>query len=221
MKKRLKFIGTILILMVGAFQLHPIFTTTSTLKEKELKGYISTKNKRIVPTEKAELAETILKESKRLDIPANLRIDGKPVNKAAFLTALIQTESVFKRKAVSYKNAKGYMQLMPATYKWMKNKSHKKYDEEAIFLAKENIPSGVDYLNLLLDEFQDLRLVCLAYNAGPGAVKRGILIESYYKKIVSIYREIQNQENGKMEAVSLALNTDEGAYETTLSRLSR
>lgn len=221
MKKRLKFIGSILILLVGVFQLHPIFTTTSTLKEKELKGYISSKNNRIVSTEKEELAATILEESKRLEIPAHLRIDGKPVNKAAFLTALIQTESVFKRKAVSYKNAKGYMQLMPATYKWMKNKSGKKYDEEAIFLAKENIPSGVDYLNLLLDEFQDLRLVCLAYNAGPGAVKRGILIESYYKKIVSIYREIQTQENGKMEEVSLALNDDDNAYETTLSRLSR
>ena len=63
--------------------------------------------------------------------------------------------------------------------------------------------------------------MCLAYNAGPGAVKKGVLIESYYNKIVSIYREIQKKENGKMEQVNLALNSDVNAYETTLSRLSR
>ncbi|MBE7410666.1 MAG: lytic transglycosylase domain-containing protein [Leptospiraceae bacterium] len=221
MKKRLKFSGSILILFAGAFQLHPILTTTSSLKENELKGYIASKNTRIIKEEESELAKTILQESKKLEIPAHLKIDGKPINKAAFLTALIQTESVFKRKAVSYKNAKGYMQLMPTTYKWIKNKSGKKHDENAIFLAKENIPSGVEYLNLLMNEFQDLRLVCLAYNAGPGAVKRGILIESYYRKIVTIYREIQNQENGKMEEKSLALNTEGNAYQATLFRLSR
>ena len=82
-------------------------------------------------------------------------------------------ESSFKPQAVSYKGARGLMQLMPATAI--------RFGVTNIFDPKQNIEGGVRYLKFLLDTFNgDVRLALAGYNAGEGAVvKYGYTIPPY------------------------------------------
>ena len=82
-------------------------------------------------------------------------------------------ESSFKPQAVSYKGARGLMQLMPATAI--------RFGVTNIFDPKQNIEGGVRYLRFLLDTFNgDVRLALAGYNAGEGAViKYGYAIPPY------------------------------------------
>jgi len=85
---------------------------------------------------------------------------------------LIYAESSFKEKAVSYKGAKGYMQIMPNTIKHIKNTTKISKDD-----PHWNIKMGVYYLSHLYNMFKlydkhtRLRLTILSYNIGPGRVK--------------------------------------------------
>jgi soluble lytic murein transglycosylase-like protein len=51
---------------------------------------------------------------------------------------------------------------------------------------------GVKYLNYLSTQFNDLKLICLAYNAGDGNVKKGIFDFRYWLKIKRFYQEFEN-----------------------------
>ncbi len=139
--------------------------------------------------------ETILRQSERLRLPDHerFRVDGRRVHPAYFLTALIAVESTFKREAVSHADARGYMQLMPQTVAWMDDNLLIGDATEIadLFQTATNLSRGVSYLNFLIEEMDDLRLVCLAYNAGPGAVRRGFWVERYWEKIPAHYREIE------------------------------
>jgi hypothetical protein len=158
--------------------------------------FVHHKNPQTPSREKEILVETILREAARLRIPAHFRIDDKPVHPAFFLTALIATESTFYRNAVSHADARGYMQLMPQTVAWMDNHLRRGHatEIELLFEAPTNIARGVTYLNFLIEEMGDIRMVCLAYNAGPGAVRRGFWVERYWQKIYENYREIERGE---------------------------
>lgn len=112
---------------------------------------------------------------------------------AAFLHAIIQTESAYNPKAVSPKGAVGLMQLMPATAKrfGVKNRTN----------ASSNVYGGARYLQFLLKLFRNNRLLAVAaYNAGENAVKRyGNKIppyretRNYVKKVMRLYRTLQGQ----------------------------
>ncbi len=79
--------------------------------------------------------------------------------------AIIEVESAWNPRAVSYKGALGLMQLMPATAA--------QYGVRDVFNPKENISGGVRHLRYLLDQFKgDVRLALAAYNAGENAVTR-------------------------------------------------
>ncbi|MEQ9365645.1 MAG: transglycosylase SLT domain-containing protein [Leptospirales bacterium] len=161
-----------------------------------ISAFVHHKNAGTPAAEKELLIETILRESQRLRLPAHFAIDGRPIHPAYFLTALIAVESTFKREAVSHADARGYMQLMPQTVAWMDDNLRDgiSTDVEHLFETPTNIATGVTYLNFLFEEMGDIRLVCLAYNAGPGAVSRGFWVERYWQKIYDNYREIQRGE---------------------------
>ncbi len=79
--------------------------------------------------------------------------------------ALIEVESAWNPRAVSYKGALGLMQLMPATAT--------RYGVGDAFDPKQNVSAGVRHLRYLLDQFKgNVRLALAAYNAGENAVTR-------------------------------------------------
>ncbi len=89
----------------------------------------------------------------------------------ALIYAVMRQESLFDRFAVSRSNAKGLMQLLDRTAKWMGERIG--LDPKDLFDPETNVTLGVAYLKYL-DELWggDLLRVLASYNAGPGAVKR-------------------------------------------------
>jgi soluble lytic murein transglycosylase-like protein len=79
--------------------------------------------------------------------------------------AVIETESNYDSIAVSPKNAKGLMQLIPATAA--------RFGVSNPYDARQNVRGGMNYLRWLLAYYEgDVILAAAAYNAGEGAVDR-------------------------------------------------
>ncbi len=94
---------------------------------------------------------------------------------ADLIVSVITAESKFNPKAISRKNARGLMQLLPETATRLGVKN--------IFDPQENINAGTKYLRELLDRYDnDLTLTIAAYNAGPQRIDQ-------FKKNVPPYRE--------------------------------
>jgi len=102
--------------------------------------------------------------------------------------AIISVESGFNVRAVSPKNARGLMQLIPETAKRFRVKNS--------FDAEDNIKGGIAYLQWLLAFFKgNVSLVAAAYNAGERSVERHRGIppypetKNYVKKIRKLYKK--------------------------------
>lgn len=102
--------------------------------------------------------------------------------------SLIQAESNFDANARSHKNARGLMQLMPATAK--------RFGVSDIRNPLQNLQGGMAYLHWLDDHFRgNIKLVLAGYNAGEHAVKKykGIPpykeTRQYVRRIVHIYAD--------------------------------
>ncbi len=104
----------------------------------------------------------------------------------ALVAAVIEQESRFKSRAQSHVGAKGLMQLMPRTGRWMGARDL--YDPE------QNVDAGVKYIKYLQGRFDgNLTKTIAAYNAGEGNVMRyrGVPpfreTRTYVKKVLSNY----------------------------------
>jgi peptidoglycan lytic transglycosylase len=99
-----------------------------------------------------------------------------PGPEPALVHALIRQESNFAADAVSRAGARGLMQLMPSTAKWIAGKSNLPYSEPLLTIdPKYNIAVGQAYLSGVLDSFSGSYVLSLAaYNAGPGRVRQWI-----------------------------------------------
>jgi soluble lytic murein transglycosylase len=83
----------------------------------------------------------------------------------------VQTESSFKRTAVSSAGAIGYAQIKPSTAKWL----DPTVSTEDLFDRDTNLRLGFGYLAKLADQYdQDMRMALLAYNRGPARIRRMI-----------------------------------------------
>jgi soluble lytic murein transglycosylase-like protein len=82
---------------------------------------------------------------------------------AAIVRAIIETESAYNPRALSYKGAIGLMQLMPTTARELGVNP---------FEPEQNIEGGVRYFSQLLKMFGGLELALIAYNGGPGYAQR-------------------------------------------------
>ena len=89
------------------------------------------------------------------------------------LYSIMHQESSFKPRAMSYKGARGLMQLMPPTAA--------RFGVANIWDPKQNIEGGARYMRFLLDLFGgDVILALAGYNAGEGAViKYGYSVPPY------------------------------------------
>ena len=100
----------------------------------------------------AQAVQAIYKEAARYNIDPNL------------VVAIVWQESRFRPGAVSKKNARGLMQLMPETAS--------RFNVRDPHDPEESVRAGVAYLVWLLDRFNgNVALALAAYNAGPGSVE--------------------------------------------------
>ena len=116
----------------------------------------------------------------------------------ALVAAVIEQESRFHSRAQSQVGARGLMQLMPRTGRWM--------GAQDLYDPEQNVDAGVKYIKYLQGRFDgNLTKTIAAYNAGEGNVRRyqGIPpfseTRSYVRKVLKNYdkrnRELKAFEN--------------------------
>ena len=135
----------------------------------------------IVPVKPATLANAqfgqfIQSASKRFQVDADL------------ISSVIAIESNFNPKAVSRRNARGLMQLIPGTAS--------RLGVQNIFDPQENINGGTQYLGELLHRYDNnLILALAAYNAGPQRVQKYGTVppfaetQSYVRRVKRTYEQ--------------------------------
>jgi hypothetical protein len=114
--------------------------------------------------------------------------------------SIMHRESAFKKMAMSYKGARGLMQLMPATAA--------RFGVRNIFDPAQNIEAGTRYMRWLLNRFGgDVGLALAGYNAGEGAVDkyRGVPpyreTQEYVKRISERYALMRDPQTARRAPV--------------------
>ena len=97
--------------------------------------------------------------------------------------AIARQESLFDERALSRSGARGLMQIMPATGRYIAGKlKEKNYHTRRLYEPELNYRFGSYYIHSLLKQFKLFPLAAAAYNGGPGRVKRALKL---YGKIES------------------------------------
>ena len=126
----------------------------------------------------------------------------------ALVYAVIKAESNFDEKAQSSSGARGLMQILPSTAKWIAGELGVEYADEILFDKNINIEFGCFYLSYLFSKFATKDVVVCAYNAGETVVRtwldeNGYLDESkiaysetknYYKRVMGFYNVYKTKE---------------------------
>ncbi|MGC1620153.1 MAG: lytic transglycosylase domain-containing protein [Candidatus Acidiferrum sp.] len=100
---------------------------------------------------------------------------------ADLISSVIAAESNFDPKAISRRNARGLMQLLPETAA--------RFGVQNIFDPQENVDAGTQYLHDLLQRYNnDLALALAAYNAGPERVQQFGRVPPYAETVSYIRR---------------------------------
>ncbi|MCB1326684.1 MAG: transglycosylase SLT domain-containing protein [Spirochaetales bacterium] len=144
--------------------------------------------------EHENLVESIMEQADALEVPPNMRIDGRPVVRAYLIAAYIRVESSFYRYARSTSDARGYMQLKPTTVAWLDQIGGSRSRVGSMYDTRTNVELGVEYINYLMALQRDVRVTALSYNMGPGNVARGRYDEDYWEKILYTYRILMSGE---------------------------
>src|SRR5467141_3107587 len=112
---------------------------------------------------------------------------------ADLITSVIAVESNFDPKAVSRKNARGLMQLLPETAAQL---GVKNIDDPA-----ENIDAGTRYLRGLLQKYNNnLVLALAAYNAGPERVQQYGRVPPFPETLSYVRRVKRSYDKSKSQA---------------------
>ncbi|HHX14267.1 MAG TPA: lytic transglycosylase domain-containing protein [Clostridiales bacterium] len=91
------------------------------------------------------------------------------------VAAVIKTESSFDPEAISSRNARGLMQVIPETAYFVMAKTGHEFPLADLLEPERNIKTGCFYLSYLIKTFDDLDAAVAAYNAGPGNVKKWLV----------------------------------------------
>ena len=139
----------------------------------------------------AEIAETIVEESNKTDIPVEMYL------------AIMKKESTFRSRAVSSAKAKGLMQIQGGTWNAYVKKHDLPVTKEEIFQPQANIMVASVILKELYNNYEKLgyqepviwNYVLAAYYAGPSSLKNGIkgYHWRYIEKVKEYYAEFELQ----------------------------
>jgi hypothetical protein len=133
------------------------------------------------PAPKANFRDLVEHSAARYQVDADL------------ISSVIATESNFNPRAVSRKNARGLMQLMPETAA--------KLGVRNVFDPQENIDAGTRYLGNLLQRYRnDLALALAAYNAGPERVEQYGRVPPFAETVSYVRRVQRTYEKNKSAA---------------------
>lgn len=90
----------------------------------------------------------------------------------ALVYGVIRAESGFDPNAVSHADARGLMQMTPATFEWVQTMipDSEELTDEALFDPQVNIQFGCELLSLLISHYGNEATAICAYNAGMGNV---------------------------------------------------
>ncbi len=107
----------------------------------------------------------------------------------SFVFAVIKCESGFDSEAVSSVGARGLMQLMPETFRWLQSKTGDELDDDELFDPAVNVRYGCYLLRILLSEFSGEQDVAVAaYHAGIGNVSSWLQDERYSANGSTLHR---------------------------------
>jgi hypothetical protein len=147
----------------------------------------------LMETQAWELSEVILKESVKYKLDPIL------------ILAVIDVESKFQFKAVSPAGARGIMQIMPDTGKFLvttvrhlgREMKAQDFVPEHLDNPVFNIKLGTYYLHDLRKSFRNLNTALVAYNVGPTKLRLNIenevaYTEEYANAVQSAYRKFKN-----------------------------
>ena len=134
----------------------------------------------------ASLASIIRDESKKYNYDWEL------------ILAIIRTESQFDARARSNKGARGLMQVLPSTAKWLSPKMGLKYKgHDFLYDPEYNIKLGAHYLHMMHERFGDMGKAIAAYNRGPTGLTRYLrqgrkYPPMYLTKVMGYYKELKS-----------------------------
>jgi soluble lytic murein transglycosylase-like protein len=127
--------------------------------------------------------------------------------------SIIETESNFDVVALSPRNAKGLMQLIPETAS--------RFGVRNAYDPVQNVRGGMAYLRWLMSYFQgNVSLVAAAYNAGEGAVNRYLGVppyaetRAYVLKVLSGFSYFKHPFDAKVVAPSPQLASMRAGFMT-------
>lgn len=113
---------------------------------------------------------------------------------ADLITSVIAAESNFDPKAISRRDARGLMQLLPTTAAHLGVRN--------IFDPQENIDAGTHYLSELLFLYKnDVALTLAAYNAGPERVQRFGQRVPPFAETISYVRRVKQTYNQRKSGI--------------------
>lgn len=107
----------------------------------------------------------------------------------AYVAAIIKRESNYDPRAVSSKDARGLMQMMPSTFEWVRNNcGYRNQGIEVLFEPEPSIKMGCYLLRYICDYLKtdDPILAACAYHAGWGNVEGWIKKNSTDGKTLTI-----------------------------------
>lgn len=97
----------------------------------------------------------------------------------SFVFAVIKCESGFNPTAVSPVGARGLMQIMPETFRWLQTKTDETATDDALFQPETSVRYGCLLLSILLRQFPEPHTAVCAYHAGIGSVEKWLQNPQY------------------------------------------
>ena len=147
----------------------------------------------ITDSEAWRVSEAILEESLKRNLDPMLVI------------AVIEVESRFQYSAISPVGARGIMQIMPETGKFLTDTLGRELGVQPVAYRPEslddpilNIRMGVYYLHDLRKQFRNLNLALVAYNAGPAELQNRLenneeFSQDYATLVLDVYQRYTNR----------------------------